>query len=498
MLCRIVLAAAAFLLAIPVHAGATNLAVLRDRLARTLAVADAPGAVWGAQVASLRTGETWFETNPAVRLVPASNTKLFTAALALDRLGPARRLSTSLRMDGSPDASGRLAGPLRLMGGGDPSLSPRAHGGSWEEVWAPLVAAVKRAGIRRVDGGLLCDESRYVGPPFGSGWNWDDLVESYGAAVSALSAGDNVVSLIVTPGRNAGDSAGVRMEPLATAMSLEASVVTSAKGGMEELSLFRLPGDSRLRISGSLPAGSGPVTVEAAVPNPALWSGQLFLEALRKAGIPLSGPMRVIRAGEPVVQGTWTDVGSVSSPPVSELVRDMMKPSQNLHAQLLLLAVGADSGATGVSAAGRTTEAAGLAALPSFLRKAAIREQDVSLEEGSGLSRKNLVTARSLVRLLTFMSRHPTAAAWRDSLPIGGVDGTLRARFIQPGLRGNVRAKTGSLRNVHSLSGYLTNSVGEPLVFSILVNGAVPQEGVPSAREAMDAWVAALAGSSVK
>lgn len=498
MLCRIVLAAVGFLLAIPVHAGATNLAVLRDRLARTLAVADVPGAIWGAQVASLRTGETWFETNPAVRLVPASNTKLFTAALALDRLGSTRRLSTSLRIGAAPDASGRLAGPLRLVGGGDPSLSPRLHGVSWDEVWAPLVAAVKRAGIRQVEGGLWCDESRFSGPPFGSGWNWDDLVESYGAAVSALSAGDNVVSLIVTPGRVSGEPAVVRMEPLATAMSLESVVVTSTKGGAEDLSLFRLPGDSRLRISGSVPAGSNPVTVEAAVPNPALWSGQLFQEALRKAGIAVSGPMRVIRAGDSVGLGTWTDVGTLSSPPVSELVRDMMKPSQNLHAQLLLLAVGAESGAAGGGGAARTTEVAGLAVLPSLLRKAAIREQDVSLEEGSGLSRKNLVTARALVRLLTFMNRHSAAAVWRDSLPIGGVDGTLRARFTQPGLRGNVRAKTGSLRHVHSLSGYLTNSVGEPLVFSILVNGAVPQEGGPSAREAMDAWVAALAESSVK
>ncbi|MFO1458989.1 MAG: D-alanyl-D-alanine carboxypeptidase/D-alanyl-D-alanine-endopeptidase [Verrucomicrobiota bacterium] len=498
MLRRIILAAVGCLLAIPAHAGATNHAVLRERLARALAEGDAPGAIWGAQVASLRTGETWFETNPAVRLVPASNTKLFTAALALDRLGPARRLSTSLRIEASPDASGKLAGPLRLVGGGDPSLSPRLHGGAWDEVWAPLVAAVKRAGIRRIDGGLLCDESRYSGPPFGSGWNWDDLVESYGAPVSALSAGDNVVSLIVTPGRAPGEPALIRMEPLATAMSLEASVVTSAKGGTGDLSLFRLPGDSRLRISGSIPAGSPAVTVEAAVPNPALWSGQLFQEALRKAGIAVSGPLRVIRSGESSGNGTWTELGSVASPPVSELVRDMMKPSQNLHAQLLLLAVGAESGATVVGSAARTTEAAGLAALPSLLRKAGIREQDVSLEEGSGLSRKNLVTARALVRLLTFMNRHPAAAVWRDSLPIGGVDGTLRSRFTQPGLRGNVRAKTGSLRHVHSLSGYLTNSVGEPLVFSILVNGAVSQEGSPSAREAMDAWVTILAESSVK
>lgn len=498
MLRRIILAAVGFLLAVPVHAGATNLAVLRDRLARTLAGADVPGAIWGAQVASLRSGETWFETNPAVRLVPASNTKLFTAALALDRLGPSRHLSTSLRIDAPPDASGRLPGPLRLIGGGDPSLSPRLHGGSWDAVWAPLVASVKQAGIRRIDGGILCDESRYSGPPFGSGWNWDDLVESYGAAVSALSAGDNAVSLLITPGRAPGDPALVRMEPLATAMSLESLVVTSTKGGAEDLSLFRVPGDSRLRISGSVPAGSGPVTVEASVPHPALWSGQLFQEALRKAGVAVSGPMRVLRSGESAGNGTWTDVGSLSSPPVSELVRDMMKPSQNLHAQLLLLAVGAESGATGGGGVARTTEAAGLAVLPSLLRKAAIREQDVSLEEGSGLSRKNLVTARALVRLLTYMNRQPFAAAWRDALPIGGVDGTLRSRFTQPGLRGNVRAKTGSLRHVHSLSGYLTNSVGEPLVFSILVNGAVPREGSPSAREAMDAWVTILAESSVK
>ena len=256
-----------------------------------------------------------------------------------------------------------------------------------------------------------------------------------------------------------------------------------------------------MRVSGTVPLGAGPATLGASVPTPALWFGTLFQDALRRAGVAVSGPIRVIHDGDRGDSTVWREVASVPSPPVGELVREMMKPSQNLYAQLLLLSVGAAASEARTepdSGSGMTTEAAGLAELPALLRMAGIDARDVALEEGSGLSRKNLVTPRSLVQLLTYMMRHPAAAPWRAAMPIGGVDGTLRSRFGQPGLKGNVRAKTGTLRHVQSLSGYLTNSVGEPLVFSILVNGAVAPAAGSTARQAMDAWVGLLALSAVR
>lgn len=483
-------------LAVSSRAAVTNLVQLREQLSRTLATVDTPGDLWAMKVSSLRTGRSWFETNAATRLTPASNAKLFTAALALDRLGADRRLATSLQATAAPDASGRLAGSLRIVGGGDPTWCPRLRGGSWQQTWAPLVQSVQNAGIRRVDGDLICDESRFNSPPYGRGWNWDDLAEYYGAAVSALSAGDNAVTVIVTPGPTPGAPATARLDPPVAVLSLDLRVATAATGSASDLTLFRLPGDSRLRVSGSVPKGGRPVNIEASVPSPALWFGTLFGAALKQAGVTVSGRLRVVTSAEDARKAgdglAWREIATVPSPPVGDLVREMMKPSQNLYAQLLLLAVGAEAGRSP-----ETTEEAGLRAMDGLLRTAGIESEDVRLEEGSGLSRKNLVTPRAVVRLLEHMARHRWAGPWRASLPVGGEDGTLRQRFTQPGLKGNVRAKTGTMSHVSTLSGYLTNSVGEPLVFSILVNNHVPSSG-RSARDEIDALVAVLAQSAVR
>ncbi|MCW5557383.1 MAG: D-alanyl-D-alanine carboxypeptidase, partial [Verrucomicrobiae bacterium] len=222
-----------------------NLTALQGRWAARMARPESAGTLWGAQVVSLRSGKVWIETNAAVRMTPASNTKLVTAALALDRLGVAHRRITSLRIASTPDASGRLPGPLRLVGGGDPTLAPQYHGGSWERVWKPLVDAVQQAGIRRVDGGLLCDEGSFRGPPYGSGWAWEDFAESYGAAVSALTAGNNVATLVVTPGAAVGAPAAVRLDPFPDLLSLNAGVRTAPAGSTPFLQLLRLPGASR-------------------------------------------------------------------------------------------------------------------------------------------------------------------------------------------------------------------------------------------------------------
>jgi len=473
-----------------------DIAALQRQWAARLVRTESAGTLWAAQVVSLRSGRVWIETNAALRMVPASNTKLITAALALDRLGPTHRRTTSLRIASAPDASGRLPGPLRLVGGGDPTLAPRYHGGSWEQVWKPLVDAVKQAGIRRVDGGLLCDEGRFRGPPYGSGWAWEDLAEGYGAAVSALSAGDNVATLVVTPGGSVGAPAKVRLDPFPDLLPVQAAVTTAPSGSPPSLQLLRLPGSSQLQVRGRVPLGGERVLENASVPAPAVWAGRLFQQALRDAGIEVAGsPLLLTAEDRPRLQpaeSSWREIASMASPPVGDLVREMMKPSQNLHAQLLLLAVGeAASEAT-------TTEAAGLARVPELLKSAGIEPGDVFLEEGSGLSRKNLVTPRALVRLLAHMRRHPASAVWMASLPVGGVDGTLRHRFTEPPTKGNVRAKTGTLQHVQALSGYVTNAAGEPLVFSILANGALASKSGASPRATLDALVADLAASTAR
>jgi D-alanyl-D-alanine carboxypeptidase/D-alanyl-D-alanine-endopeptidase (penicillin-binding protein 4) len=193
------------------------------------------------------------------------------------------------------------------------------------------------------------------------------------------------------------------------------------------------------------------------------------------------------RQVKPIDLGKLVELGSVSSPPLATILPKMMKPSQNLYAHLLLLQVGARGRAP--ETLNQTTEDIGLAELQSFLDGAGVRRGEVLLEEGSGLSRGALVTPNATVALLRHMHRHRWAEPFRASLPVAGLDGTLRNRMKGTPAAGNVRAKTGTLRYVNSLSGYVTTKAGENLVFSLMLNN-YDSEG---ARVALDTIVVMLA-----
>jgi D-alanyl-D-alanine carboxypeptidase/D-alanyl-D-alanine-endopeptidase (penicillin-binding protein 4) len=205
---------------------------------------------------------------------------------------------------------------------------------------------------------------------------------------------------------------------------------------------------------------------------------------LASAGIPVAGKLRTRSWLEEMNNGALVELGHTDSPPLSEILQKMMKPSQNLYAQLLLLQVGAQS----KTPAG-TTDAAGLAQLSSFAKRAGIPEDEILLDDGAGLSRASLVTPNAIVRLLEYMAGHSQAGIFRDSLPEPGGEGTLRNRLAD--LKGRLRAKTGTIRYVSALSGYLTTVAGEELAFSILLNA---YSGSPSSsRAAMDGIVRLLA-----
>lgn len=171
----------------------------------------------------------------------------------------------------------------------------------------------------------------------------------------------------------------------------------------------------------------------------------------------------------------------MQSPPLSVIAAQTLKPSQNLYTELILRTLGkAMAPATAASGTARTSESAGLEVVKAFLKEAGVESAALVLSDGSGLSRNDMITAEATVQLLTYMSRHAQANAFREALPIAGVDGTLRNRMKGTVAENNVRAKTGSLSSAASLSGYLTTAAGERLVFSIMVNN-FPEDAEPRA-----------------
>ena len=460
---------------------------LADALRHAIDSSHAPGASWGVVVANADSGKVWFATNQTHLLVPASNTKLFSVALALAHFGPDHRFATDLAIPGATDAAGTTAGPLWIRGGGVPFLAgttdPRRS-------LAPLAASLSARHVRRITGGAVLDASWIEAAPHGSGWNWDDLQEAYAPPVGPFVWNGNAAHVLIRGGTAPGQPAIARLGPIPGLIDVDVRAVTVATNQPTRLSFRRRPGETRLRIDGSIRA-NGSHTEHVSVPDGTHAFGLALRTALEAEGIRLDGPVRVAAPGENV-PAPWEPI---PGPALSAIAADCLKPSDNLLAQLLLLQVGADARrhASAADPDAGDDEARGIAALAGFLKTMGISGNEASFEEGSGLSRKNVVSPAATVRLLRHARRQPWGKTYLDALPVGGIDGTLASRFSAGPARGNVRAKTGSLRHVQSLAGYVATAGGQPLVFAVCVNGFQSEAAGASARAEIDRLVEALA-----
>lgn len=448
-------------------------------------------ATWGVAVAVTADGRGLWETNAARLLQPASNTKLFTGALALDLFGPEHRLETRVLAAGFPDRRGRVRGGLLVVGTGDFSFAARFHEGRHERSLDRLADAIAAAGVCTVDGGLLGDDGVFRGPRLGAGWAWDDLQFYYGAEPSALVAEDNVLDLTIWPGTVLGAPCVIELKPALAPFELRNETRTGATNGTRGITIVRPLRGGPVTIRGGLPFGDRPWTDAVAVPEPAAWFLDLLRAELAERGVIVRGENRV-PSGQSAEAAAWVEIVRVPSPPMSELVRLMMKPSQNLYAHTLLVLAGNRAN----SAADSSAEA-GLRAMGEFCTRLGIPAGTARLEEGAGLSRGSMLTAGAVLALLQAMDRHPAREAFLAALPVAGVDGTLRNRFRTGSAHGNLAAKTGTLTGVHSLSGYVTNAAGTRLTFAILLNHYTAGADDPSGRAAVDALAERIAASRV-
>lgn len=452
------------------------------------------------KIASLDTGRVIFEENAQKWMQPASNLKLFTVAAALDRFGPDYRFVTSVYTTARPDASGTVRGDLVAYGRGDPSFATRFNpegNTDYFRAMDELAGRVAAAGVRRVEGDLVGDESYFSGLPLALGWEWDDLQWWYGAEVSALSVNDNSVDLSVKPGARVGAPCQITLGPATALVTVVDRTTTSARGTRRELSVHRPLGQNVLEVSGSLPLDDRGYTASVAVTNPALLFATMLRQSLERRGVVFTGRTRTVnwrdRERAPLDVSALTEVGARQSPPLSVIAAQTLKPSQNLYTELLLRALGKAAGADPKL----SSEAAGFAAVRTFMRNAGVEERHLNMLDGSGLSRGNLVTADATLRLLVHMNRHPHGAAFRAALPVAGVDGTLRNRMRGTPAASNARAKTGTLSSATSLSGYLFTASGERLVFALFINNP-PRDTDPRASftDAITVLLASFAGRS--
>jgi D-alanyl-D-alanine carboxypeptidase/D-alanyl-D-alanine-endopeptidase (penicillin-binding protein 4) len=431
-------------------------------------------ALWGVKVVSLDTGKILFEHEAQKLSSPASNSKLYTMALALDRLGPYYRVKTSLYAHSQPDADGTLKGDLIVYGRGDPTINARVHDGDIFKALEPLVAALTSAGVKRIDGDLVGDDSYFHDPPFGAGWDWEDLQEYYGAEVSALTINDNTLQLLIKPGPSEGAPCHLAFNPGTTYVTVSNRTKTVAKGQRRRIELYRPVAQNLVYVAGEMPVDDPGSDEDVTMHNPAGLFVTIFKQALERHGITVIGGIRTVDWKDREVMALdlkqWLELGTMESLPMRDIVREVMKPSQNLYTDLMLAHVGESVLSAQSPATDRSASSAGIRELNKFLAEAGVKRGDTIFEEGSGLSRDNLTTPNATVALLTFMSHQKSFEVYSNALPVAGVDGTLRRRMKNTPAAGNVHAKTGSLRWANTLSGYVTTAAGEHLVFSMMLN----------------------------
>lgn len=454
-----------------------TVAELQARISEVLAKPELASAIIGVKVASLDTGRVLFEENAQKLLRPASNMKLYTVAAALDRLSPEFRFQTSVYAAARPDAAGIVHGDLTIFGRGDPSLAARFHGGNYTRGIEELANRITAAGVKRVEGDLVGDETYFTGPPYGSGWEWEDLQWWYGAEVSSLSINDNALDLSIKPGAKVGAAAVITTGPPDPLLTIVNHVTTAPSGTKRDLTIHRGLGTHVLEVVGSIPLDDRGYTGGIGISHPAMLFVYLLRSSLAKRGVVITGRSRTVPAsasGAPVTGADkvgLVELVSLPSPPLSLIAAQTLKPSQNMYTELLLRTLGKTFPNVGTNAGGyRSSEEAGREVLKEFLKEAGVDPSALVLSDGSGLSRNDLISPEATLQLLVYMSKHQHANAFREALPIAGVDGTLRNRMKGTAAENNVRAKTGTLSSAAGLSGYLTSASGERLVFSIIAN----------------------------
>jgi serine-type D-Ala-D-Ala carboxypeptidase/endopeptidase (penicillin-binding protein 4) len=475
-----------------------GVAALRAKVEKILGAADVNRGYWGMLVEDADSGEVLYSLNADRYLLPASNAKLFTAALTLATLGSDYCFHTTVESHSHADSEGLLQGDLVLVGRGDPNLSNRIfpfgkkteRDGPPEKIMEELADAVVARGVKKISGDVIGDDSYFAGGTYPSGWAIDDMLWSYGVPVSALEVNDGIFFLELHAGEIAGAPATYTVAPSTNIYQIRNEVVTGAKGSPQKLSVSREPGSTLIIVSGSMPVGAQPHSMGIAIDRPAEFAAALLKNLLEERGVVVEGRARARHTGD---DGAWykTDGNSANpstrvdvttgstaplaviglpyvfaehvSPPLSDALRVMAKISQNLHAEMFLR----------TAARQKTGDPSADAALQfeqDFRVSIGLKEDDVVMSDASGLSRKDMVSPQSEVSLLRWVTEQPWAATFRSVLPAAGEDGTLMDRMKKTPAAGNVWAKTGSLTHVDSLAGYATSTHGAHLVFSFIVN----------------------------
>lgn len=419
-------------------------------------------AVWGASIQSLVTGEYFYKKNENKLFMPASNQKLITSAAGLLLLSPMYRFKTEIYSTGNLDGS-ILNGNLIIRGFGDPTISGRFNNDDMTKIFRDWADTLLALGIDEIRGNILGDDNAFDDVSLGEGWAWDYESDWFAAPSGALSFNDNCIDILVKPAL-AGEQAILTFAPESKYAIIINKVNTVGRDSATTIKVFRERGTNIISVYGSIREKDDSVKIFATINNPTQYFVVTLKAILEQKGITVSGFASDLDEITNVADYAHTKLLFVHhSVFLKDIIKVLNKNSQNFYAEQLLKTIGFEK--RGFGSASR-----GIEAVKVMLNDIGINTDNMEIVDGSGLSRLNLISPSQISVLLNYMYKSDVFTYYYNSLPVGGVDGTLANRMRKTRAQNNVRAKTGYINGVRSISGYIFTGDKEPVVFTIIAN----------------------------